>query len=729
MKTTCLFRPHSFLTATPVVVVATLLQGTAPSALAAGPYYWDCNDGDPGFGTAQGSFAGTTIPTATYGWSTNATGSTAISGGAGVNPGTASNVFFGTATYGLETGTITVSGTQNIGDITFGAASGAIILGGNGPLIQGSAGTITVNNSLDTINSVVKGAGNELTIAGSGTLVLNGLNTFTGKLTIGNNANNTLKLQFNTIGNVGAVTGSSLGQPADADKGLIQIGANSKTSTLEFTGASAAGSTDRQVQVGGPSGVGGATILNNNADSAYSLTFANAAFNVPVAAPLARSLTLGGINTGNNQIEGVIADNSGTGKILGVVKSGSGTWILSGANTYTGNTTVSAGTLQLGAAGVLPDGSGKGNVSVTGTLDLNTYSETINGLSGAGVVDTVAGGTPTLAVGGNDQTSTFSGVIKNTAGTLALSKTGTGALTLSGPNTYTGATLISGGTLLVNGNQSTATGAVTVDATLGGAGTIGGATTVNGNLAPGASSVGKLTFTGGLTLGSLAANSLKFELGANSAAGTTYDTVDTTTLNIGTLDFADFQFTDTGALAAGAYTLISSGALPTGSIGTASGNIGAFSATLSISGNNIILTVTASGSPYTTWAGGAAFDADANGDGVDNGLAWILGAANPGDNALGLLPISGEGSDNLTMTFTQVAPMAPAKLFVEYSNDLGVSDPWHSVQVPDTVGTTTVSDVIFTITGTTPTQSVSLSVPVSKAGAGRLFGRLRGSEN
>ena len=89
------------------------------------------------------------------------------------------------------------------------------------------------------------------------------------------------------------------------------------------------------------------------------------------------------------------------------------------------------------------------NVSVTGTLDLNTFSETINGLSGAGTVDTVAGGTPIFTVGNNDATSSFSGVMKNTAGTLALTKTGSGTLTLSGTtaNTYSGLTTVSSGEL------------------------------------------------------------------------------------------------------------------------------------------------------------------------------------------------------------------------------------------------------------------------------------------
>src|SRR5439155_1644476 len=121
------------------------------------------------------------------------------------------------------------------------------------------------------------------------------------------------------------------------------------------------------------------------------------------------------VNGGTLTVGGPIS-----GSTFGFTKLGTGTLTLSGANAYGGDTTISAGTLQLGAAGVIPDGTGKGSVGVSGTLDLNTFSETINGLSGAGTVDTVAGGAPTLTVGNNDQTSTFSGVIKNTAGALAL---------------------------------------------------------------------------------------------------------------------------------------------------------------------------------------------------------------------------------------------------------------------------------------------------------------------
>ena len=68
-----------------------------------------------------------------------------------------------------------------------------------------------------------------------------------------------------------------------------------------------------------------------------------------------------------------------------------GTLVLTNtANDYTGGTTVTAGTLKLGASGVIPDGAGKGNVSLSGTLELNGFSETINGLSGTGTVPHLA---------------------------------------------------------------------------------------------------------------------------------------------------------------------------------------------------------------------------------------------------------------------------------------------------------------------------------------------------
>ena len=125
------------------------------------------------------------------------------------------------------------------------------------------------------------------------------------------------------------------------------------------------------------------------------------------------------------------------------------TLTLATTNTYTGNTTINAGTLKLGAANVLPNGPGLGGVTLnTGAiLDLNTFSVAINSLNGGGVVDTIAGGSPVLAIGTNNANSVFTGVFQNTAGTLNLVKYGTGQLVLNTPNTFTGTVTVNGGTL------------------------------------------------------------------------------------------------------------------------------------------------------------------------------------------------------------------------------------------------------------------------------------------
>ena len=158
-------------------------------------------------------------------------------------------------------------------------------------------------------------------------------------------------------------------------------------------------------------------------------------------------------NPSNQNYSGVI---SGTGALT---KAGAGTLTLSGTNTYSGNTTISGGTLKVGSTSAIPYGSGKGNVAVNGTLDLNANSITINGLSGSGTVTTSVAGTITFTVGSNDQTSSFSGIVQYGSGTVALTKTGTGTLTLSGANTYTGTTTISGGTLQL-GDGTTNNGSV-----------------------------------------------------------------------------------------------------------------------------------------------------------------------------------------------------------------------------------------------------------------------------
>jgi autotransporter-associated beta strand protein len=152
---------------------------------------------------------------------------------------------------------------------------------------------------------------------------------------------------------------------------------------------------------------------------------------------------------------------------------------------------------------------------------------TIQAASGSSLTLDVASGD---AVDVGSFTATFSGAGNNLvndpiAGTGGVTKAGSGILTLSGNSTYGGVTTVSLGKLLVNGNNSAATGALTVaaGATLGGSGTIGGATAVDGTLSPG-NSPGVLSIAS-LVLGG--SSTSLFEIGGTSR-GTAYDGVDIT---------------------------------------------------------------------------------------------------------------------------------------------------------------------------------------------------------
>jgi hypothetical protein len=135
------------------------------------------------------------------------------------------------------------------------------------------------------------------------------------------------------------------------------------------------------------------------------------------------------------------------------------------------------------------------------------------------------------------------------------------------------------------------------------------------------------------------------------------------------------------------------------------------------------------GTPFENWADGEPFDGDANGDGVSNGLAFLLGAAGPNVNALGLLPDASQTGGGLVMSFNMLnaANRGASKLNVEHSSDLGIVDPWTAVAIPETSGS--VGGVSFSITPGDPLNGVTATIPNTEASGGKLFGRLSGEEN
>ncbi|TAN53603.1 MAG: tandem-95 repeat protein, partial [Methylococcaceae bacterium] len=268
----------------------------------------------------------------------------------------------------------------------------------------------------------------------------------------------------------------------------------------------------------------------------------------------ANNLTLGGaltvdVATGDTlTINSNLADNGTATSSLS--KTGSGTLTLSGTNTYTGATTVSAGGLTTGGAAVIADGSAV-TVASGATLTLGG-NETIDALSGAG---NVVLGSNTLTANGNTS-NTFSGVISGTNGNFV--KAGTGRLTLSGSNTYTGTTTVQGGgTLSIAGSGNLGSGALTVNA---GTLEITGATSLSHNITLTGTATfshntavtlsGVLSGAGGLTKTGSGTLSLS---GANTYSGAT-------AVSVGSL-----LLTSTGALSATSGVTVASGATLGGS--------------------------------------------------------------------------------------------------------------------------------------------------------------------
>ena len=407
--------------------------------------------------------------------------------------------------------------------------------------LGGAVRTITANDNTGSTadRAVISGlvssaAGGGLIKNGAGRLDLTGANTYTGTTALQGGVTG-----VTTLANVGAGA-SSLGAPVSVLDGTIALGTGTTSATLLYLGSGS--TTDRVLNLAGTSG---GAILQN--DGTGALVFTSG---VTATGAGSKTLTLTGSNTGANEIQGVIANNSGANRTA-VTKAGAGVWELSGANTYTGNTTLSAGTLVAGNNAAFGTGtlvlSGTGAVlrgdgtprTLANAVSL-TQSMTLGGASDLTFTGnlTQSGGSRTLTVTNtglttlagtvvlaeNNQARTltvspgagssvvFSGVVQNGAGSGAdnLTKSGAGTLTLSGANTYTGNTTLSAGTLVAGNNAAFGTGTLVLSgagAVLRGDGTsrtLANAVTLSNSMTLGGASDltlgGTVTQTGSRTL-------------------------------------------------------------------------------------------------------------------------------------------------------------------------------------------------------------------------------------
>ncbi|HAF1792686.1 TPA: autotransporter outer membrane beta-barrel domain-containing protein [Salmonella enterica] len=388
--------------------------------------------------------------------------------------------------------------------------------------------SFTVNTVLENVDANSGWNGQSLTKTGAGTLILNAENTYTGGTTISDgtlvannvealgtgNVTDNATLELNTGGDFdNAISGS--GQVVKSgDETLTLSGANSYTGgttisggTLVASNVEALGSGDvtdnatLELNTGGDfdNNIGGTGSVVKSGDKTLTLSGANSytggttisggtlvVSNVEAlgSGDVTDNATLE-LNTGGDFDNAI----SGSGQ---VVKSGDETLTLSGANSYTGGTTISDGTLVASNVEAL----GSGNVTDDATLELNTGGDFDNAISGSGQVvksgdktltlsgansytggTTISGGTLVAsnvdALGSGDVTdnatlelNTGGDFANNIGGTGSVVKSGDETLTLSGTNTYRGGTTISGGTLVASNVEALGTGDVTDNATL-----------------------------------------------------------------------------------------------------------------------------------------------------------------------------------------------------------------------------------------------------------------------
>ncbi|HBJ7827010.1 TPA: autotransporter outer membrane beta-barrel domain-containing protein [Salmonella enterica subsp. enterica serovar Goldcoast] len=425
-------------------------------------------------------------------------------------------------------GALTLSGANSYSGGTL-ISDGTLIAGRVDVL---GSGDVTDNATLEmntggTFSNTISGSG-QVVKSGDKTLTLSGVNTYIGGTLIsggtllasnvealgtGSVANNAT-LELNTSGDFDNAIGGSGKVEKSGDDALTLSGSNTYTGgtlisggTLVASNVEALGTGDvtdnatLALNAGGDftNNIGGTGRVEKSGDKTLTLSGSN----TYTGGTLISSGTLvandvNALGTGDVTDNATLALNtggdfdnaiSGSGK---VEKSGDETLTLSGSNTYTGGTTINDGTLIATSV----DALGSGDVTDNAVLELNTGGDFTNNISGSGQVvksgdetltlsgtnsytdgTLISGGTLVAtnleALGTGDVTNnatlelnTGGDFTNNISGSGQVVKSGDETLTLSGANSYTGGTTISGGTLVASNVEALGTGDVTNNATL-----------------------------------------------------------------------------------------------------------------------------------------------------------------------------------------------------------------------------------------------------------------------
>ncbi|MEI7908753.1 MAG: autotransporter-associated beta strand repeat-containing protein [Verrucomicrobiota bacterium] len=565
------------------------------------------------------------------------------------------------------------------------------------PAIIDTPWNVTVDSSQAAASLAVSNGGS-VSVTDTGTLVVGGLLNLTdATLSIAAGANFTLPvttLSGGTLSISGTHTLSA----------VISLSATSTVSTpdvadsVTISGALAGGA------VGLTKTGDGALLLSNTGNSYTGTTTVNGGTLAMVDAIGYNNTIMGPvvINSGGTlrwDGQGTIADSA-------TVTVNGGILNLQSGNDYISTLTLSGGAQVQGDQSayqfLIVNGSGGTQIVATGGGDAGMISSRLAITSKWG--GTTGNRTQEFAV--DDATAlTITGPIVNTAPnssayTGSVLKSGTGTLTLTGTNTYSGATTVNDGALIV-----ASTGGLTFKPT----------TDEVSNKVTG---TGAVTLDGGFTIDLST---------ADATVGNSWTLVDVTTLTatFGT-DFHVVGFTETSP-GSGVWTQGSSAPKWTFTKSTGKLTYGIVS--------DYDNWAHAQGLTGTAGSGlDPAFNADPNKDGIQNGMAWILGAGalgNPASNLLKLPAVSRDETGALILTFDRLAAsQASAPMVVQYADDPGAG-PWTELAAGASGGTDGNITIAVTTGGgsTTDYDRISVTIPATyMATHPKTFARLMAAE-
>jgi outer membrane autotransporter protein len=385
-------------------------------------------------------------------------GTIAVISGSGT-PATAATVFIGATTLGS---TVQLAGTNLNANVVIGPQGTLRFSGGFQTGTIQDDGLILIDlpgvNTLDSVS----GAGRIIIAPGVLPLILDGPNTFTGVTTVSAGAS----LQFGTGETNGTIGGDIVNNGAvsffEPDPFTFG-GVISGTGSVEQVGPGTIILTGDNTYTGGTTIDEGRMLQLGNGGASGSIT-GNVVDNGILAFDRSDVSTFGGVISGPGSVQQI----------------GSGTTVLTGNNTYSGGTTINAGTLQLGNGG--PTGSITGNVIDNGVLAVN-----------------------------RSNTYTLTGVI---SGSGSFEQNGSGTTILTRDNTYSGTTTVNAGSLIVDGSIASVQTLVNPDGLFGGTGFVGNL--VNSGIVSPGDTPGTLHVSGDYTQN--ASGTLRIEV-AGTASG------------------------------------------------------------------------------------------------------------------------------------------------------------------------------------------------------------------